>query len=190
MHRIMHLRRLRTLITRVLVGLMAVVLVVAPGGWSGYPRAEATSNGACFEDGGLRVQICIWQDVGTDYVSGAYNYLQVTDYRFTVKNIGGSQVSVTPGSLTMRATVYGPCVSGCGGYVTGTTSTRTVSGLVSGQTYTLAIPWKSATIKIHDGNSIQAANAGMTYYFRGSKTSYQSPNLCIGAVPFFGGCEQ
>ena len=167
--------------------LIVAILSVALVGFVGVSTASASATN-CTEDSGVRVEVCIIQDTSSDYISGGHEYVAVTDYRFTIKRIDTSQTTMDSGKLLMRATVYGTCVSACGSYQNGAKVTSTVTlptNADAGKTYTLSIPWRGAVVKIDDTgatNAVQAANAALTFHFRGKSTTYQTPNLCTGAT--------
>lgn len=167
---------------RIIRAVLCAVLTL--GGIVAMPDAAWASTSMCSEDGGYRVQLCIYQDASVDYMSGGSEYIQVVRYRFKVVNLDPHTTVINPGSLAMLATVDGYCVSGCSGYQRGQVARATVSGLVSGKVYTLNVPWKNATIRINDsdGNSVQAARADVHFYFRAKATTFASEPVCTGTT--------
>lgn len=172
---------MRAIFRAAVLSLVATTAVLM-GTFVATPAYASTS--ICMEDGGLRIQLCIWQDTVVHYVVGGNEYVQVKDYRFRATNIGGRQVTMSGGYLRMLATVYGTCVSGCSGYRTGMVQQSTVSNPVSGRTYTLPVAWRNSVIRIDRGatNSVQAARADVKYYFRGAAKLYHSESLCTGTT--------
>jgi hypothetical protein len=59
---------------------------------------------------------------------------------------------------------------------------------VSGHTYQYTTYWHNAWVLVDDaGNGYQAANASITYTYRGRKETYEAPNICLGDLPGAGG---
>jgi len=162
---------------------MGLAGVLLSGGFVAAVSADAQTS-VCFDDGGGRVEVCIWQDTVTDYVSGDYEYVQVKDYRFRVRNLDSPQTTLTGGSMEELATVYGQCVSGCSAYRSGALVEQTVKSPVSGHVYTVPVPWKAAVVKIpiygDTANAVQAARATIRYHWRGRAETFESPSLCTG----------
>jgi hypothetical protein len=163
-----------------------VLLSIGLVGSAGAASASASTH-TCTTDGGDRVQVCIYQDTSTDLVSGDYEYIDVTQYRFTVKRLDATSTTLAGGKLTMRATVWGPCHSGCSGYASGATHTSTVglsSSANTGKSFTLTVPWHNSTIQV-DGsgdNAAQAGDATIKFFFRGRSTNWDVPAVCAGST--------
>jgi hypothetical protein len=153
------------------------------------PAMAASVSSGCFSDGGVDVHVCIHMD-GSDFSTGGDHEqlsTNVTDYRITVTNVDPHDVVL--GSTLMRATVEGHCTSGCSKYQDDQVWTKTWTP-ASGTVYKYAMPWKAASVDVDNaGGGVQAANAEVHFFYRGKKTTFQTPNVCLGSITASNACN-